>query len=194
MQETTVFLKFTIILSIYFNTIFIHKKRFPGAVSRDCSWNHNFSCYLIHGRKQVLIWNIRFFSFPYTQSFCKLTETSRVKSSPSCHTVFTVMQVLPSNLWANVMARVYLLLWHLLELIKVSFFIILLIEKRLIPVCLAILWGPKHVCTASSCGQTSSSIKLVFSSVVTDLGRPEPFFLFVAPLSLKRFKSIFTKV
>ena len=184
---------FTITLFIYFNTIFIHKKRFPGTVSRDCSWNHNFSCYLIHGRKQVLIWNIRFFYFPYTQWFCKLTETSRVKSFPSCHTVFSVMQVLPSNLWANVMARVYLLLWHLLELTKVSFFIILLIAKRLIPVCLAILWDLRHVCTASSCGQTSSSIKLVFSSV-TDLGRPETFFQFVAPLSLKRFKSIFTKV
>ena len=49
--------------SIYFNTIFIHKKRFRGAVLRDCSGNHNFSRHLICGCKQVLIWNIRFFSF-----------------------------------------------------------------------------------------------------------------------------------
>ena len=112
MQETTVlFLMFTIILFSCFNTIFIHKKRFRGALPRDCSWNHNFSCYLIRGHKQVLIWNIRFLSFLYTQSFCKLTETSRVKSFSSCHTVFSVMQVLPSNFWA-VMARVYLLLRH----------------------------------------------------------------------------------
>ena len=32
-----------IILCIDFNTVFIHKKRFRGAVPRDCSGNHNFS-------------------------------------------------------------------------------------------------------------------------------------------------------
>ena len=80
---------FTIILFIYFNTIFIHKKRFRSIVPRDDSGNHNFSRHLIRGHKQVLIWNNRFFFlFPYTWSFCKLTGMSRVKSFSSCHTVF----------------------------------------------------------------------------------------------------------
>ena len=57
------FLMFTIILIIYFNSSFIHKKRFHGSARRDCSGNHNFSWHLIGGRKQILIWNIRFLSF-----------------------------------------------------------------------------------------------------------------------------------
>ena len=97
-------LMFTIIFFIYFNAIFIHKKRFRGALPRDWSGNHNFSWYLILGRKQVLIWNIRFFSF--------LTRTTRVKSFSSCHTVFIIMQVLCSNFSPNAMAQAYLLLRH----------------------------------------------------------------------------------
>ena len=193
---------FTIILLSYFNTIFIHKKRFHGALPRDSSWNHNFSCYLIRGRKQVLIWNIIFFSFPYTQSFCKLTETSRVKSFSSCHTIFSIMQVLSSNfelmLWRKHIfyCDTHDSFWEFLPfwIEKSFFFIILLIKERLIPVCLVILWGPKRVYRPSSCGQISSLIKSVFSSVVTDLGRPEPSSLFMVPLSLKRFKTLFTNV
>ena len=48
---------FTVILIIYFNTIFIHKKRFRGAVPRDSSGNHNFAWHIIRGGKQVLIWS-----------------------------------------------------------------------------------------------------------------------------------------
>ena len=121
------FLMFLIILFIYFNTIFIHKKRLRSAVPRACSGKHNFSWHLICERKQVLIWNIRFFSFPYTRSFYKLTGTSRVKPFSSCHTVFSIKRVLHSNF-------------------------------------------------------------------VTDLGRPEHSFLFIVPLTLKRFKSLFTDV
>ena len=154
---------FRIILFIYFNAIFLHKKRFHGAVPRDCSWNHNFFCYLIRGCKQVLIWNIRFFPFLYNQSFCKLTEMSSVKSFSSCHTVFSTMQVLCSNFSANVMAIVTPIIhfgnFYLFKLTKVSFLIILLIDKRLIPVCSAILRGPRCVCGASSCGQIPSSVK-----------------------------------
>ena len=50
------------------------------------------------------------------------------------------------------------------------------------------------MCGASSCEQISSSFKSVFPSVVTDLGRPEPSYLFMVPLSLKRFRSFFTDV
>ena len=50
------------------------------------------------------------------------------------------------------------------------------------------------MCGASSYEQISSSIKSVFSSVVTDLGQPEPSFVFMVPLSLKRFKRLFTDV
>ena len=58
--------------------------------------------------------------------------------------------------------------------------------------CLAVLRGVRCVCGASSSyEQTSPSIKLVFSSIVADLGWPESSFLFMVPLSLKRFKSLF---
>ena len=140
------------------------------------------------------------FPFPYTRSFCKLTGTSGVNSSSSYHTVFSVMQVLRSNFWANAMAWAYLLLRHsifilgfftLLDWQKLLLFIILLIEERLIPLCSAILRGATCLCRASSCEQISSSIKSVFTSVVTDLGRPELSFLFLVPLSLESFKSLF---
>ena len=187
---------FTLILFIYYNTIFIHKKRFRGAVPRDCSGNHKFSWHLIRWRKQVPIWKTDFFPFPYMRSFCKLTGTSRVKSFSSCHT-------LPSNFSAYAMAPAYLLLRHssfilgvftLLNWRKCLLFIIRLINKRLIPVCMTVSRVARCVCGASSCEQISSSIKSVFSSVVTDLGRPETYFLFMVPLSLKRFKSLFTDV
>ena len=185
----------------YYNTIFIHKKRFRGAVPRDCSGNHKFSWNLIRGRKQVLIWNIRF--LPYTRSFCKLTGTSRVKSFSSCHTVFSIMRVLRSNFSANAVARAYLLLRHrsfisgvftLLNWRNFFLFIIILIVERLILVCSAILRGARCVCGTPSWEQISFSIKSVFYSVVTDLGRPEPSFLFMMTLSLKRLKSLFTDV
>ena len=64
-----------------------------------------------------------------------------------------------------------------------------------------LLWHPSFtsrgaMCVhgASSCEQISSSIKLVSSSVVTDLGQPASSFLFMVPLSLKRFKSLFLDV
>ena len=107
------------------------------------------------------------------------------------------MRVLHSNFSANAMARAYLLLRHpsfisgvftLLNWQKFLLFIILLIDEQLIPVCSAILRGPRCVYGASSCKQISSSINLVFSSVVTGLGRPEPSFLLMMPLSLKHLK------
>ena len=130
------FRMFTIILIIYFNTIFIHKKR-----------------------------------------------------------------VLRSNFSANAMTRAYLLLRHpsfisgvftLLNWRKFLLFIILLIDERVIPFYSAILRGARCVCGVSTC--VNSSIKLAFASVVTDLGRPDPSFLFMVPLSLKRFKSLFMDV
>ena len=140
-----------------------------------------------------------FFPFPYTRLFCKLTGTSRVKSFSSYHTVFSVMRVLRSNFSANVMARAYLLLRHpsfilggftLLNWQNFLLFIILLIDERLILVCSAILRG------ASVCAKLLLVNKSVLQLnrcflVVTDLGRPEPSFLFMAPLSLKRFKSFY---
>ena len=113
----------TIITFIYFNIIFIHKKRFCGAVLRDCSGNHNF-----HNHNRFSSGTSYCFSFPYTQSFCKLTGTSRVKSFSSYHYVFSIMLVLRSNFSANFMARGYLLLRHLsfipFELIFESLFFI----------------------------------------------------------------------
>ena len=76
---------------------------------------------------------------------------------------------------------------------KFLLFTIILIDKQLIPVCFAILWGARCVCRASSCEQISYSIKSIFSSVVTVLGQPEPSFLFMVPLSLKLFKSFFNR-
>ena len=56
--------------------------------------------------------NIRFFPFPYTRSFCKLTQPSRAKSFSSYDTVFLIMRVLRSNFSANAMVRAYFLLRH----------------------------------------------------------------------------------
>ena len=154
---------FTIVLFIYLNSIFIHKQQFLGAVPRNCIGNHNFSSHLICGRKHVLIWNIRFFSFsiyPVKLTFCKLTWTSRVKSSSSYHTVFSIMRVLRSNFSVHAMAWAYLLLRHpsfiygfftLLIWQKFRLFIILLIDERLIPVCSVILRGARCVSRVSSC-------------------------------------------
>ena len=141
---------FTIILFTYFDTIFIHKKRFRGVVPRYCSGNHSFSWHFIHERKQVLIWNINFFPFPYTWSFCKLSYYVS-----SYHTIFSIMPVLRSNFSANAMAREYLLLRHpsfssgvftFLNWQKFLLFIILLIDERLIPVFSGVWRGARCVC------------------------------------------------
>ena len=97
------------------------------------------------------------------------------------------------------MARAYLLLRQTFLSFwiddKCLLFIIHLIDERLIPVGAAILRGARCVCGGASSGeQVSSSIKSVFSSVVTDLDRPEPSFLFTMPLSFNSFKSLYTDV
>ena len=109
------------------------------------------------------------------------------------------MRVLRSNFSANVKARAYLLLRQTFLSFwiddKCLLFIIHLIEERLIPVGAAILRGARCVCGGASSGeQISSSIKSVFSSVVTDLDRPEPSFLFMMPLSFNSFKGLYTDV
>ena len=172
-----------------------------GAVLRDCSGNHNFSWHLIRERNKFSSGTSDFLPFPYTRSFSKLTATSSVKSFSSCYTVFSIMWVLHSNFSANAMVQSYLLLRHpsfisgvftFLNWRKFLLSIILLIDEQLIRVCLAVLRGVRCVCGASSSyEQTSPSIKLVFSPIVADLGWPESSFLFMVPLSLKRFKSLF---
>ena len=47
-----------------------------------------------------------YFPLPYTRLFCKLTGTSRVKSFSSCQTVFSIIQVLLSNLFLREPAQV----------------------------------------------------------------------------------------
>ena len=91
------FLIFTIILRIYFDTIFIHKKRFRGALPRYCSGNDNFFDILFEEANKFSSGTSDFFLFTYTQLFCKITGTSRVKYFSSYHTVFSIMQVLRSN-------------------------------------------------------------------------------------------------
>ena len=188
------------IFFIYFSTIFIHKKRLCGAVARETI---NFLDILFVDANKFWSGTWDFFPFRYTRSFCKLNGTSRVKSFSSCDTVFSIMWLLRSNFPANAMARAYLLLRHssfilgfftLLNWWKYLLFIILLIDEQLIPVCSAILRGARCACGASSCEEITSSVKSVFSSIVTDLGGPEPSFLFMVPLSLKRFKNLFTDV
>ena len=194
---------FTIILFIYFNTIFILKKGFEAPYQEIAAETLTFFEILFVDANKFSSGTSDFFPFPYTRSVCKLTGTSRVKSFSSYHTVLSIMRVLRSNFSANAMVWAHLLLRHpsfisgiftLLKWRKFLLFIVLLIDERLIPVCLAILRGARCVCGASYCEQISSSMKSVFSSLVTNLGRPEPSFLFMMPLSLKPFKSLFTDV
>ena len=67
------------------------------------------------------------FLLPYTQLFCRLTGTSRVKSFSSCQTVFSIIQMLFSNLaseGSSSFSSSFTHLWcfQVLELFKVSFF------------------------------------------------------------------------
>ena len=189
---------FTIILFFYFNTIFIHKITVSWHHTKRLQWKP-WLFLISYSWTQTRTSD--YFSFPYTWLFCKLTGTSRVKSFSSCHTDFSIMRVLCSKFSANAMVRSYLLLQYpsfisgvftLLNWRKFLLFIILLIDERVIPFYSAILRGARCVCGVSTC--VNSSIKLAFASVVTDLGRPDPSFLFMVPLSLKRFKSLFMDV
>ena len=118
---------FTKILFIYFNTTFIHKNWFRGAVPRDCSGNHNFSWHLIHECKQVLIRNIRFSSFSIYPVILQVNRNVKGK----------IFFILPCYFFPYCFFTI--LNWR-----KFLLFIILLIDKRLIPVCLAILWGTRY--------------------------------------------------
>ena len=142
---------FTIILFFYFNTIFIHKITVSWHHTKRLQWKP-WLFLISYSWTQTRTSD--YFSFPYTRLFCKLTGTSRVKSFSSCRTDFSVMQVLCSNFSANAMVRSYLLLQHLsfisgvftlLNWRKFLLFIILLIDKQLIPVCLTILLGTRCV-------------------------------------------------
>ena len=112
-----------------------------------------------------------FFCFLYTGSFCKLTGTSRVKSVN--YTVFSIMRVFFSIMRSNC--------FYLFVLTKVSSFYHSSNWGTTGSSFLVTLGGARCVCETSSCEQISSSIKLVFYAVVTDLGRPEPSFLFMMP-------------
>ena len=135
-----------------------------------------------------------FFPLPYTRSVCGLTETSKVKPFSSCQTIFLIIWMLLSNLSLRKPARVSLLfrvssfthLWcfQALELFKVYFFTILCSDDRLVPVCSAIFLGAKCVWGWSSCNQTNTSIKSIFSFVETILGCPK---LFLLSISCKRY-------
>ena len=88
-----------------------------------------------------------FFSLPHTRSFCRLTRISRVKSFSSSQTVFLDHTDVTFESFSKEVRAVFSFvsspfthLWYCqaLELFKVSFFTILLIDDRLIPVCSAI--------------------------------------------------------
>ena len=110
-----------------------------------------------------------FFPFSYTRSFCKLTGTSRVKYFSSCHTVFSVMQVISLNFSANAMAQAYRLFQYQSFILRVCTlstwrkflpFIILLIDERLIPDCSAI-WRGAGVCMWSFFLRTNQFFNLI---------------------------------
>ena len=140
---------FTIILFFYFNTIFIHKITVSWHHTKRLQWKP-WLFLISYSWTQTRTSD--YFSFPYTWLFCKLTGTSRVKSFSSCHTDFSIMRVLCSKFSANAMVQSYLLLQYpsfisgvftLLNWRKFLLFIILLIDKQLIPVCLTILLGAR---------------------------------------------------
>ena len=106
------FLMFTIILFIYFNTIFIHKKSFVAPYQEIAAETISFPDILLVDANKFSSGTSDIFPFLYTWSFCMLIGTSRVKSFSSYHTVFSIMLVLHSNFSANAMAWAYLLLWH----------------------------------------------------------------------------------
>ena len=119
-----------------------------------------------------------------------------MKYFSSCQTVFPAIWMLLSNLCLRELARVYLPLrvpslicgaFKRLNCLKFLSFTIPRIGDRLIPVCSATSLGAKCVWSCSSCELTNSSIKSMFSSVETALGRPEPCLLSVEPVSLNFF-------
>ena len=82
-------------------------------------------------------------------------------------------------------------LWYFqaLELFKIYFLTTLCIDDRMIPVCSALFLGAKFAWDHSSCEQTNSFIKSMFSSVETVLGFPEPCLLSVKLV----FKNFFNR-
>ena len=101
----------------------------------------------------------------------------------SCQTVLSIIRMLFSNLSLREPARVSLLfrvpslicgVFKRLNCLRFLLFTILRIDDQLIRVFSAIFLGAKCVWGRSSCEQTNSSIKSMFSSVETVLGRPDP--------------------
>ena len=99
---------FTIIFSIYFSIIFIHKKKngFVAPYQEIAAESVTFLDILFVEANKFSSGTSDYFPFPYTLAFCKLTGTSRVKSFSSCHTFFSIMRVLRSNFSANAMLGV----------------------------------------------------------------------------------------
>ena len=73
------------------------------------------------------------------------------------------------------------------DCVRFLFFTFPCIDGQLIPFCSAIFLGAKCVWGRSSCEQTRSFIKSMFSSIETILGCPEPCLLSNQPVSLNFF-------
>ena len=117
-----------------------------------------------------------FFSFPYTRSFCRLTGTSRVESFSFFQTVYFYnadVTFKSFSTWASAsFSSVSSPFNHLCKLHN---------DDRLILVCSESFLGAKWVWGHSSCKQTNSSIKSIFSSA---LGRPDLCLLSLEPVPL----------
>ena len=134
------------------------------------------------------------------RSFCTFTVSSRVKSSSSCQSVFSIMRIYSHICLEGIqcvfssVSSPFTHLWciQVLELLKVSFFTTFRIDDRLIPIFSTIFLLDKCVWDRSSEEQTNSSYKSMLFSVEKVTCSPEPWILFIEPVSLNDFNGCLT--
>ena len=138
----------------------------------------------------------------YTQLFCGLRGTSKVKSFSSHQThlsMFLKFMLIRSAkapalsvLLSHVPSLICWVFKHL-NCFKPFLFSILLTDERLIPVCSLISLGDIWFPGLSSCEHIKSSTISSFSAVVAVRGLPKPGLLSINPFSLNQFKSRWTE-
>ena len=125
-------------------------------------------------RKSYTSWDWWALHLQYTQSFCRLTGTSRVKSFSSFQIVFLIIRMLLSNLFLSEPAQVSFLfrvpslicrVFKCLNSLRFCFLSIIHIDDQLMiddPVCSVIFIGAKYVWSTLPVTYVSYPLKQFF--------------------------------